>query len=595
MILQSLVRYYDRLLAEGAVQPPGFQNKEIPWVVEIDKEGRFIRLIPTGGDDKRGRSFIVPHEVKKSVNIAANLLWDNPEYVFGAARPGLNEAQAAKVPKRHAAFLQRLNDLPEAVRNDEGVSAALYFLERRDWGQLQATEGWVEMTASGTNVSFRLAGENDLICGRAAVRRHVESEAKKPAAGTAWCLVSGERVAPAILHPAIKGVRGAQTSGANLISFNLDAFRSHGWSQGENAPVGERAAHAYVAALNFLLHRDNPRHHHVEGDTTFVFWAASSHAFEDEFPRLLGDFGDHPTEDDGSAVKDVLESVRKGIRPHLDDPTPFHVLALAPNAARLSVRFWYQGPVGEMARRILDHFDDLAMVGLEHDRQAARAWRLVSAVAMKGKLSALQEQFRGRLFGEILAAVLGGRPYPETLLARAVERCRTEQAVWPIRAALIKAVLCRRARFSDSIEKEVTVSLDRENRTLGYRLGRLFAVLEGVQRAANPGINTTIRDRFFGAATSTPRAVFTELMRLKDAHLRKLRRGKPPLAVHFEKVLDEIMGGFDGDTAFPAHLGLEDQGRFIVGYHHQRHSVAKAVPEADATDLDSANTDATEK
>ncbi len=600
MILQSLVHYYDRLLTEDAVQPSGFQEKEIPWVIEINGDGRFVRLIRTGGENGRGRRFVVPYEVKRSGdNFTANLLWDNLEYVLGVPRPKANAGQLRKVVRRHAAFVERLRSLPNATRNDPGVAAVERFLAQSDWSGLKAAEEWNDLVASGTaNISFLLKGDADLVCAREAVCRYVEANAITQNSGMARCLVTGEQSVIARTHNRVKGVRapkGQQSRDTDLVSFNEDAFRSHGWSQGQNAPVGERAAHAYVAALNWLLHRDHASHHFVEGDTTYVFWAEAKTTFEDEFAHLLGGYAEQTTDDDGTAARNVLESVRKGIRPHIEDPTPFCVLGLAPNAARLAVRYWHIGPVGEMAGRILAHFDDLDVTGLDRDRHAGAAWRLISAAAVKGKLSSLQDQFRGRLFSELLAAVLDGRPYPDTLLARAVERCRAEQAPWPVRVAVIKAVLCRRARTAGSIEREVTVSLDRENRSPGYRLGRLFAVLEGIQRVANPNINTTIRDRYFGAATTTPRAVFTELMRLKTAHLRKVRRAKPGLAVHFEKTLDEIMNGFDGLAAFPAHLGLEEQGRFVVGYHHQRSSVASDVPEADATELDSSETEASEE
>ena len=106
--------------------------------------------------------------------------------------------------------------------------------------------------------------------------------------------------------------------------------------------------------------------------------------------------------------------------------------------------------------------------------------------------------------------------------------------------------------------------LDPDNTHPAYRLGRLFAVLEKAQEEASPGLNATIRDRYYGAASSTPVAVFTTLLRLKNAHLKKLTIGQ---SVSFEKLLTEILGPV---TDFPAHLSLPDQGRFALGYYHQR-------------------------
>lgn len=241
MILQSLAAYYDRLLAEGAVEAPGFQAKEILWVVEIDAAGRFVALTRTGDGKQRGRKFVVPAEVKRAVNITANLLWDNAEYVLGVARAGADEKQAAKVPLRHAAFITRLKELPESVRADDGVAAVLKFLTEGDRSGLLADERWADLAAGGANVSFRLSGDDGLVCERAAVRAGLSAARDgDDEEGATRCLVTGRMAKPARLHPSIKGVRGAQSMGASFVSFNLGAFESHGWSQGDNAPLWAR-------------------------------------------------------------------------------------------------------------------------------------------------------------------------------------------------------------------------------------------------------------------------------------------------------------------------------------------------------------------
>ena len=598
MILQALTAYCDRLLADDKVQPEGYQEKEIPWVIELTLDGRFLSLRSTGGEDGRGRKFVVPAEVKKSVNIAANLFWDNPEYVFGWPRPGLTEKQAAKVPKRREAFIARLRQLPEAARADPGVSAIITFLEKEDFAALQSADGCEDLKRGNASVSFTLSGDRGLVCERPAVRAAL-SECACETDNTeqeGWCLVTGRRAQPTRLHPSIKGVRGAQTSGANLVSFNLNAFTSHGWSQGANAPVSQAAAHAYTAALNHLLARGNERHRLTEGDTTFVFWAAAPTPMPivDQFAYLLGSYGTDQQESDGTPVRETFESVRRGLRPSLDDETPFYVLGLAPNAARLAVRFWHEGTVADMAHNILRHFDDLEVVGLGGESNVPKLWRLIAASARKGEPKNLQDNLRGQLFAGLMASILDGLPYPGTLLARTVARCRAEcptnrerdtfRLLLPIRAALIKAVLNRRFRAM-----EITVNLDLDRRDVDYRLGRLFALLENIQRrsqhptrdddrsgssARRAPLNVTIRDRYFGAFMTAPRSVFPQLMHLKNAHLKKLHRSDDTrgLAIFFEHQIDEILSVVSPNPGLPASLSLEEQGRFILGYHHQRNA-----------------------
>ena len=583
MILQALAAYYDRLLGDGAVQPQGFQEKEILWVVELSLNGRFLRLIRTGGENDRARKFVVPAEVKRASNIAANLLWDHAEYVFGWPRADLKKSQVAKVPQRHQAFLARLRALPETLQADAGVSAVIRFLEANDFSGLQSSDDWGELSRGNGNVSFRLEGNRDLVCERPAIRAALSGSVSHANGidtnDNGWCLITGRRAGAARLHPSIRGVRGAQTSGANLVSFNLDAFTSHGWSQGANAPISEAAAHAYTTALNHLLARGNERHRFIEGDTTFVFWAAASTPIEDQFAHLLGSYAAEQRESDGTPVRDTFESVRRGLRPSLDDQTPFYVLGLAPNAARLAVRLWYEGTVAELTHNILLHFDDLEIVGLGGENNVPGLWRLIGAAARDSDLRKLSDTLRGQLAAGIMAAILDRLPYPTTLLARTVTRCRAEQSVWPIRAALIKASLNRRIP-----EKEVTVSLNPDEPNVGYRLGRLFAVLENIQRSSQGDINVTIRDRYFSAAMTAPRSAFAELMRLKNAHLKKVRRSSPGLAVHFERSLDQVLDALPPAGGFPAFLSLEDQGRFILGYHHQRNFRSGGSVEAPPSD-----------
>ncbi|MDR3515843.1 MAG: type I-C CRISPR-associated protein Cas8c/Csd1 [Azospirillaceae bacterium] len=578
MILQSLNAYYDRLLSEGKVQSTGFQEKEIRWVVTLTSEGSFARLMRMGEEKGRGKKFAVPAEVKRTVGIAANLLWDNGEYVFGVPRPGLNEKQRAKVPERRAAFLARIQTLPQ---DDPGIAAVRTFLETGDWRAIEQAEGWSALIESGANISFRLEGDTGLVCERAAVRLVAMTASQDGVAPPdSWCLVTGRPARAARLHASIKGVRGAQTSGASLVSFNLPAFTSHGWEQGDNAPVGEAAAHGYATALNHLLAREQDRYHHVEGDTTFAFWATGPTPLEDHFLGWLTGHDRDADDDegaagtpDGAAVKNTfntIETIKTGLEALSGDRTPFCILGLAPNAARLAVRFWHQGTVEGIARSIRQHFIDLDVDGLWDKGKAPGLWQLLGAGARGGDAKQLQDQLRGNLSAALVVAILKNTPYPATLFARTIERVKAEQAVWPLRAAIVKASLNRSRRS----EEEITVSLDENNTNAGYRLGRLFSVLEGIQQASQGKnkTNVTIRDRYFAAAMSSPRAVFPQLVKLKNAHLKKLMRDKPGLAVHFDKLVNEIFDALPAGGGLPPSLNLDDQGRFILGYHHQRNA-----------------------
>jgi len=355
-------------------------------------------------------------------------------------------------------------------------------------------------------------------------------------------------------------VWGAQTSGANIVSFNLGAFNSFGKEQGYNAPVGEKAEFAYTTALNLLLKKGSRQRMQV-GDASTIFWAEKKHDFEDVFAYLFGEPAKEDFTQDHKQLIATFRAAKIGSKLELDPRTLFYVLGLAPNAARIAVRFWYEGTVQQVADHIYQHFDDCAIVHGPKQPDSLSLFRLLVSTAVQGK----SENIPPNLTGEFMRSILAGTPYPRTLLAAAVRRVRAERDVTYPRASLIKAVLVRDTRYYHPNHKEVGMSLDTSNNNIGYRLGRLFAVLEKAQEEANPGINATIRDRFYGAASSTPVAVFSHLMKLKNYHIAKLdNRGR---AVNLERLIAEIMADIND---FPGHLSLPDQGRFAVGYYHQR-------------------------
>ncbi|MBI5521679.1 MAG: type I-C CRISPR-associated protein Cas8c/Csd1 [Desulfarculus sp.] len=573
MILQDLAAYYDRLAADPNenVAPPGYQSKEIAFIVVLRPDGSFTGMDDTRsqeGKKKKTGVFKVPREVKRTVKVTANLLWDNPAYVFGQEVP--KKGKPARDPRRLAemrqSFRERIHEVFPDPRADAGVTAVLSFLSS-DHPGLSQHPLWSELLESGANVSFRLEGETELICQRPAVRAALttpDDDLGEPG----LCLVSGRREPIARLHTAIKGVWGGSTRGGDIISFNLPSFCSQGKSQGYNAPVGATAEFAYTTALNHLLGKDSKQRMQV-ADASTVFWAEKAHPMEGLLASLLANAEIEGQEASLEDIKALFLSPKTGRPSLVKDPTGFFVLGLAPNAARIAVRFWYRGSVAEVSRNLMRHFSDLEIARAPKEKPSLSIFRLLLAVASLGKADNVPPNLAGKLYENILK----GMPYPESLLAMALTRLRAEHEVTYPRAALIKALLNRRVRFHRLPEKELTVALDLTNDNIGYRLGRLFAVLERVQELAQPGINATIRDRFYGAASATPLVAFPRLMKLKNHHLAKMEN--QGAVVNLEKLIAEVLAGVDGAQAFPAHLALSDQGRFAVGYYHQRQDFFK--------------------
>ena len=579
MILQALYDYYDRKARDPdeALAPPGFEPKEIHLVIVLDQEGKSILVedMREGtGRQRRGRTFLVPQAPKKSVNIAASLLWGNSEYILGSANPTKLEEQRKKgneqryrqrLLEMHNAFCERIAILPQGAKEDDGVQAVTRFLEGEGPPALLQSERWRELAQGSENISFRLSTDNGLICERPAVTQVILSAGADAEATVGRCLVTGNQGAVERLHPSIRGVRGAKTTGANIVSFNLKAFESLGKEQGSNAPVSKQAAFAYTTALNHLLSKDSKQKTLV-GDATVVFWAEKAVPME----SLLEDLFGEPPKDDPDrmtqAVRALYEAPASGDASLGDNKTRFFVLGLSPNGPRLSVRFWVVTTVGDLAANIRLHFNDLRVVHGPREPDTLSVFRLLVNLASQGKA----DNIPPNLAGEVMRSILAGTPYPRTLLSSAVGRSRAEQSkdhgpVPYARAAILKACLNREIRAGRIEGKEVTVGLDLSNENVGYRLGRLFAVLEKAQEEANPGINATIRDRYYGAASSTPASVFPTLMRLKNHHIAKLEnRGR---AVNLERLIGEVV---DPVKDFLPVLCLPDQGRFALGYYHQR-------------------------
>jgi CRISPR-associated protein Csd1 len=569
VILQELVRYYDRkaLDPDPTQRLPslGLEDKEIRFVIEITADGRVVQLRDTQrleGKKKRAQSFLVPIGEKKTSGVKSNLLWDTAQYVIGLERERKGKAELTP----HQAFRQRLEALPELARADAGVQAVLAALDRADWSVLHTHEAWPEVVEANPVMTFALAGDMGLVCQRAPVVAAATAPADNADAAVAMCLIDGQQQPFERVHASIKGVWGAQSSGANVVSFNARAFESYGKAerQGENSPIGQRAAFAYTTALNHLLGKDSRQRLQV-GDASTVFWADRASSFEGLFAEL---FGSHDDPDRGAAaVTALFDALKTGQLPVGEQQVRFFVLGLAPNAARIAVRFWLYAPLAELAPRIAQHFVDLRVARrYESDPAAPSLFRLLTSLALQGKM----DNVPPRLSGEWMRSILEGLPYPAALLNAAVVRCKAEQDVTYLRAAILKAWLNRDHRrrhpMLPSHHNQFEESLDMQQANVPYRLGRLFAVLERIQQQAQPGINATIRDRYYGAASTTPVAVFTTLLRLKNAHLKKLNDGQ---VIHYERLLGEVLEPLQD---FPRQMSLPDQGRFALGYYHQRQS-----------------------
>lgn len=578
MILARLVELYERLAREGLVEEPGFERKAIAYLLVLDADGRLVDVLDTReaeGPNKRGRAFRVPQGPKRAAGIEPALLWDNAEYVLGLPRDAAApRGSLDKVAARHRAFRDAVLALPEITRRSAPVAAVLTFLDRHDPEAFATTPFAARFEDRTANLSFVIETDpSSLVCDAPDVRAALA--AAGPGAGEGQCLVTGSHGPLARLHPAFKGVVGGQTSGVSLVSFNNVAFESYGLKQGDNAPVGTHAAFAYGTALNWLL---SERGHRLRlGQLTVVAWADEADPAENLFDLFGEPVG--ATEEDRSRrveqIKALLDAPRRGRDPAAP-PNRLHVLGLAPNAARVAVALWQEEVVEDVVDRVRAWFGDLALSGRPpFVAEPLPLGTLLRALAPLGELDRLPPRLPAAL---LRAALFGGR-LPEEALALALLRLRAPRRADAPYAltALIRALLTRNHAM------EAPVSLDLTATDAAYRWGRLFAVYEKAQADAQPGIEATIRDRFWGGAAATPQLVFATLNRLNGHHLRKL---EPRARIPAERLIGEILGGVHG---FPARLPLPEQGRFALGYWHQRAALfapraATAAPPAGAED-----------
>lgn len=583
MILQALKEYYDRKAAdpESGIAPLGWERKEIPFRVVFDAKGEFVRIEDTRegeGRHQHARSFIVPSLGEAKGNgTKSNLFWENAEYMFGipvdenkVKKDG--DKYIRKVKERHESFIKKIQSISEKAKGIVAYEAAVKFAETITPDVVMECVLWESVKQANSKLFLMCyldeMGRQIPLPDIPEIKDVVSANVSTSLESDLYvrCLITGELDELKTLEPDIKGFNA---TGSHLVAVNnkvsstgnggaTPSFASFMKEQGANSPIGKKASLAYTTALNTLLAKDSKQKIQV-GDATAVFWSDREALLEDEFADLFGEPIKDDTDKHVAAVERLLVSVKSGSFSHEDDTTRFYVLGLVPNSARISVRFWHVGTVAEMEGRFADWFENLRIVHKPNEKEHLSLSPLLLSIARFNKdKQKWKENIPPNLAGAVMRSVLEGSSYPATLLSSAIQRIRVEHEVSYPRAKLIKAFL------NHNKERKLTVSLDKENTNVGYRLGRLFAVLEKIQEEANPGLNATIRDKFYASASSTPNAVFGNLMRLKNHHLGKLSQGR---SIYFERLLGEVIAEI---PTFSAHLSLDEQGDFAIGYYHQR-------------------------
>ncbi|MGP9792039.1 type I-C CRISPR-associated protein Cas8c/Csd1 [Roseinatronobacter sp. NSM] len=586
-ILASLARLYDRMAEKGEAPRPGFSIENISFAVVLDTDGTPLRLA-----DKRSHAGKKPAPVPMAVpagnrtsGIKPNLFWDKTAYVFGViavesetgeGRKTLIPGQGRRTGDEHAAFVQTHQDLL-ADSTDPGLIALRRFLER--WQPEDFTTLGFQTDALDQNIVFEFDDGTGpgFVHARPAAAQLFSAPADE---GQGLCLVSGETGPIERLHPKIKGVMGAQSSGASLISFNNDAYESFRKSQGANAPVSESAAFAYGTALNALLVRGSARNIRI-ADTTVAFWAeAPDPEVANMCDIMMGDALNPRDEMDArnelrAALQNVAEG-RAGGDPRLDPQARVYMLGLAPNAARLSVRFWYPGTFGDFARNVTQFWDDLNILPAPWKGPPA-AWSLLYETALRVGGRPKPDTISPLLGGQVMRAVLTGQPLPRMLLSAVIGRIRADGDINGRRAAICKAVINRVSK-----QEGIPVSLDPDNTNPAYCLGRLFAAYAYAEQSYAKR-NATIRDKYLAGASANPARVFPLLMRGYEHNrsgLMKVTDQRRGSGVKADRAVSAILELLDGAQDLPMSLNMDDQGKFFVGFYHQWNAFFQKPEEA---------------
>jgi CRISPR-associated protein Csd1 len=572
MMISALASYYDQLLREhpDEVARIGWQPCKVKHTLVLSETGDVLRLIPSA--EKKGTVRTVPMHIGGRNGVNPYLLCDTSDYIFGITSKELK----ARDP---AAFLRkRFDESREKHRRVLGgaespvAKAILDYFDKWNPDDVEATRllgGEFSEACDGGFLTFAVLLQGGVLSYAiedydviAACNAYEEPNENVPMI----CLATGAKTIPASLHPKIDGVAGTDKK-PNLVSFNARAFESYGHEQGRNAPVGERAAQAYGLALNYLL--SEPSHHLRIGDTTVVFWSErADQENADLFSMLLGGMPSGGSKGDSADVdRDLaatLSALRSGKRADLggvDLDATFYVLGLAPNNARLSVRYFLKGGFGDMLENVERHYRRIEVDNGSSGRLALTPYWLLRAVENQ---EASNPVVTSELAAPLMRAILGGGLYPEALYSNALLRIKASREVSYAQAAIIKGYLIRNRGRS---EDEVTVGLNENRCDVAYNLGRAFSYLGQIQEAANG--KDTLTGRYLDSACARPTVVFPTLLKLTNDHLRKLSKEKPGLAINLEKGLTEVLDG-DRVEAFPKQLSLPEQGDFLLGYYHQK-------------------------
>ena len=553
MILKALYDYYNR--CEG-LSAKGLEQKEIGYLIVIDKDGAFVRIESRMKDKKTAQTFLVLQTIKRSGRkYAPNILWDNYEYVIG----GADESA-----KKHDTFIRMIEKLKEQVPSDRYLNAISEFYKKNEKMEdiIKNDALYEEMHKSKKNISFLLQGESKIAAENEEVWKLILSQSADDGI-YGICLVTGKKDSVARLHTTIKLTKDT----GPLVSFKTDrGYDSYGKEQGYNAQISGDAEFAYTTALNAMLQKGSHNKFSV-GNRTFVFWASSNSEAAEQTEGSLFDLLGYTEEevDDPNAkieqVRKVFTAIYSGsLKTSLEDR--FYILGLAPNSARIAVVYWSECSLKEFAGKILCHFKDMEIKDTRIDKKPYMGIKsMLAAVTLNGK----QSEATPNLPEAVVKSIFQGTPYPFTLFSACIRRIRAESgnkdAIRIARMAIIKAYL---NRINDN-NKKIETMLDKSNTNQGYLCGRLFAVLENLQYAANK--QDSIRSGYMNAASSTPSAVYPTILKLSNSHYSKLAKDKKGLAIYFDNQKKEIMAQI---SDFPDTLDLSDQGRFFLGYYHQK-------------------------
>lgn len=573
MILKALYDYYHR---DRQSVPFGKQVASISFIIVINKRGEFIR-VEDSRTDKKGTNYLVPVGTHNN-GISPLLFWDNVQYLLDyipQSEP-LSEKDAAdkkkvdereskinKSHEKHLAFVKRCQFVAEKTQQEELLSVS-YFYSNNELRKVYNDPLWGEIKKNPLSwLSFRVEGSLNIVACNVFLRDFNNDSLQDSSKGI--CLITGNKakIARLCLPTPIPGAK----SSAKLVAFNDSSFCSYGKEQGDNAPISQEAEFAFSSAL-LKLKSEGSRNKFTIGNRTFLFWASKDdEAGKQSEESIFNMFGFNEQEDDPNRnieqVRKVFEAINLGTLKTTSDDM-FYILGLAPNSARIAVTYWAEIPLRQFAGTICRHFNDMDVVDMRPEKKPYMSLRnIISAVTLGGKVS----DAAPNLPESVVKSIFEGLPYPQTLFASCVRRIRAESGekdknpIYITRAAIIKSYLNR----LNNNQKPIEAMLDKENSNQGYLCGRLFAVLDKIQEEANN--QHSIRERYMNSASSTPAAVFSTILNLSNHHLENLKNeGRK---IYFEKLKQEIISKIEAD-GFKAQLDLQDQGRFFIGYYHQR-------------------------